>query len=230
MNPQGVSAILLAAGLSSRMGRVNKLALPVDGEPLLRRTARTLCAAGLNEVLVVLGHGAPHAEQMLAGLPVRTLRNPDYRVGQMSSVHQGLAALGGPCAGVMVCLADQPLLTTADIRRIAGAFVTECPRPVLVPIWRGRRGNPIVMGWEQRDAILAGGRNLGCKRLIEKHPALVWPLPMDNDHCVFDLDSPEDYQRLRFRLLAPAVEPADHASRASRLQPGQGQPPVPQPI
>jgi molybdenum cofactor cytidylyltransferase len=199
---EGVSAILLAAGLSRRMGAVNKLALPVDDVPLLRRTAQVLCAARLNEIVVVLGHEAEQAERMLAGLALRTVRNPDYSLGQMTSVHQGLAALSAPCAGVMVCLSDQPLLESADVDHIVRAFINDCPRSVLVPTWQGHRGNPIVLAWEHRAEILSGGRNLGCKRLIQNNPDLVWTLPMPNDHCVFDLDSPEDYQRLRFRRVS----------------------------
>jgi molybdenum cofactor cytidylyltransferase len=208
MKGGGVSAILLAAGLSRRMGATNKLTLPVDGVPLLRRTAQVLSAAWLNEVVVVLGHEAELVAPLLAGLPVRTVQNPDYRAGQMTSVHCGLAALSAPCAGVMICLSDQPLLEAADIERIADTFVRDCPRSVLVPSWRGRRGNPIVLAWAHREAILAGGRNLGCKRLIQNNPDLVWPLEMPNDHCVFDLDSPEDYQRLRFRRVSNELEPA----------------------
>jgi len=207
MSIGGVSAILLAAGLSRRMGTMNKLALPVDGVPLLRHSAQVLCAAGLEDIVVVLGHDAELTAPLLAGLPVRTVRNADFCVGQMSSVHAGLAAVAGPCAGVMICLADQPLLTAGDLRRIAAAFVEDCPRPVLVPTWQGRRGNPIVLAWSQRDAILAGGRNLGCRRLIQNDPDLVWPLPMPNDHCVFDLDQPADYQRLRFRRVSAGLHP-----------------------
>ena len=207
MKGGGVSAILLAAGLSRRMGATNKLTLPVDGVPLLRRTAQVLSAAWLNEVVVVLGHEAELVAPLLAGLPVRTVQNPDYRAGQMTSVHRGLAALSAPCAGVMICLSDQPLLEAADIERIADTFVRDCPRSVLVPSWRGRRGNPIVLAWAHREAILAGGRNLGCKRLIQNNPDLVWPLPMPNDHCVFDLDQPADYQRLRFRRVSAGLHP-----------------------
>jgi molybdenum cofactor cytidylyltransferase len=179
------------------MGAVNKLSLLVDGVPLLRRTAVILSEARLQEIVVVLGHEAEQAEQMLTGLPVRIVHNADYRDGQMTSVHCGLEALESRSAGVMVCLSDQPLLTTADIDHIAGAFVADCPRSVLVPTWQGRRGNPIVLAWAHRAEVLSGGRNLGCKRLIQNNPELVWTLEMPNDHCVVDVDSPEDYQALQ---------------------------------
>ena len=93
----------------------------------------------------------------------------------------------------MICLADQPLLTTADIDGLIEAFLRRERGSILVPTYKGERGNPIVLAAEHRASILAGERNLGCKRLIERHPELVTTREMDNDHCVFDLDTPEDY-------------------------------------
>ena len=204
MRQGGVSALLLAAGESRRMGTINKLALTVEGTPLLRRTAMTLLSATLNEIVVVLGHKAEEARALLEGLPLRLVENPDYAQGQMTSVYRGMQALQQPCDGVMVCLSDQPLIEANDLNALMRAFVEECPRSVLVPTFQGRRGNPIVLAWRHREAILAGERNLGCKRLIEKHPSLVWPYPMDNDHCVFDLDTPADYERLLARWTGQA--------------------------
>ena len=85
-----VSAVLLAAGQSRRMGADNKLLLPIDGEPVVRRTARQLLGAGLEEVVVVLGHEADSVSGALDGLAVRAVVNPDYRDGQMTSVRAGL--------------------------------------------------------------------------------------------------------------------------------------------
>lgn len=184
------------------MQGANKLTLEIAGVPLLRRTASTLLAASLTELVVVLGHQADVARSILDGLPLRVVENPHYREGQMTSVHCGMRALEQTCDGVMVCLADQPLLETADVDTLVRAFLDECPRSVLVPTFEGRRGNPIVLAHRHREAILAGERNLGCKRLIERNPDLVWPFPMDNDHCVVDLDQAEDYQRLRSRFSA----------------------------
>ena len=127
----------------------------------------------------------------------------------MTSVHCGMQALRAPCDGVMVCLSDQPLLETVDLDTMIRAFLNDCPRSVLVPTFEGRRGNPIVLAHSHREAILAGDRNLGCKRLIQKNPELVWPLPMDNDHCVFDLDTPADYERLT-SMASTAVRNRNH--------------------
>ncbi len=194
-----VSAILLAAGESRRMGTVNKLALPVGGRALVRRTAEKLLQAGLEEVVAVVGHESGRVSALLQGLPLRTVHNDDYREGQMTSVFCGMAALHNDCDAVLVCLADLPLLTVEDLMRLIAAFA-DCPTSVLVPTYQGARGNPILLAHAHRAQILAGDRNLGCKRLIEKNPALVTALEMDNDHTVFDLDTPDAYRELRQRL------------------------------
>lgn len=204
------AAILLAAGESRRMGAVNKLALPINGVPLLRRTALKILELGLTEIVVVTGHQAETARDLLRGLPVKLTHNPYYREGQMTSVHRGLEGLRPNCDGVFVCLSDLPLLEVDDLHRIRDAFGAR-PDKVLVPTFEGRRGNPIVMPYAQREEILAGKRNLGCRRLIEKHPALVRTFEMDNDHCVFDLDTPAAYMRFQTRVrIAPS--PDTHAS------------------
>jgi molybdenum cofactor cytidylyltransferase len=192
------SAILLAAGESRRMGAVNKLALPINGMPLLRRSALMLLELGLTEIVVVSGYRAETTRELLRGLPVTLAHNPRYREGQMASVHRGLEMLQRDCDGIFVCLADQPLLEVDDLLSIRGAFGAN-PKKVLVPTFEGRRGNPIVLPNAQRGAILAGSRNLGCRRLIEKTPGLVQPFEMDNDHCVFDLDTPSAYMQYQAR-------------------------------
>lgn len=203
----GFSAILLAAGESRRMGAVNKLTLPVAGQPLLRRTAETLLQAGLRELVAVVGYQQQTVRELLHGLSLRIVENENYAEGQMTSVHCGMGALQQTCDGVLICLADLPLLAVDDLRRLTDAFAN-CPTSVLVPTYQGERGNPIVLAYQHRQRILAGDRNLGCKRLIKKHPELVTAMEMDNDHLVFDLDTPEAYQRLQQRLGA-AADPSD---------------------
>lgn len=196
-----ISAVVLAAGESLRMGAQNKLRLSVEGEPLLRKTMRTLLASRLTEIVVVLGHEAEQSRELLTELPVTVVVNEHYQQGQMSSVHAGMKALSADCDGIMVCLSDQPLLESADINALIEAFAQRSHGSVLVPTYQGQRGNPIVMAYQHRQAILSGDRNLGCKRLIEKNPQLVCSVEMDNEHFVFDVDTPEDYAELVRRTI-----------------------------
>lgn len=195
-----VSALLLAAGESRRMRGLNKLYLDFDGEPLLRRSVRTLLAFPFEEVVVVLGPERERAAELLRDLRVRTTFNPDYAEGQMTSVHAGLAALEWACEGVMICLVDQPRLTAGDLGEIVRVFSRRGGHSIVVPTFEGRRGNPIIIAAAQRDSILGARRNLGCKHLIERHPEEVLAVEMSNDHVVADIDTPEAYHALVARL------------------------------
>ena len=208
----GVAAILLAAGESCRMGPRNKMTLPVAGVPLLRRIASTLVNSEVGEIVAVLGYEEQTARALLAEFPLRLVTNERYREGQMTSVHCGLEALREPCKGIMVCLSDQPLLRVEDIDCLVHAFEQQPPGSVLIPAWQGRRGNPVILAHEHRDAILAGGPGLGCRQYIDAHPQLVAWQEMDNDHVVFDLDTPEDYQRLLHRLACAEIASANRAA------------------
>jgi len=188
-----VSAILLAAGESLRMGEVNKLELLVDGMPLLRRTAEMLLASNLKKVVVVLGHEAEKMRAILKDLPLNFVENDAYRDGQMTSVYKGLLSLSEVCDGVMICLSDQPLLKTEDVNVLIEAFGKRSYGSILVPAFKGKRGNPIIFDYLHRQEILNGERNLGCKKLIEKNPEEVNVFEMNNDNVVFDLDTPKQY-------------------------------------
>lgn len=188
-----ISAVLLAAGESRRMGELNKLGMDVGGESLLRRTANILLASELQEVVVVLGHETDKTLPLLEGLPLKTVTNEFFQEGQMTSVYKGLQSLSKPCDGVMICLSDQPLLESEDINTLISAFAERGRKSVLVPTYMGKRGNPIILENKNKEAILTGDRNLGCKRLIEKNPDLVMTVEMDTNHVVVDLDTPQDY-------------------------------------
>jgi molybdenum cofactor cytidylyltransferase len=197
-----LSAVVLAAGLSLRMGPRNKLLLPIGDVPLVRRSVVTILESHpFAEVIVVTGHESTRVEDALRGLGVRLVFNPHYEEGQMASVRAGLARLGpSPVAGVMVCLADQPSLTAADLRLIGEQFVQRVDRgrpcPVLVPTFGGVRGNPIVLASASLPDILSRGGNFGCKQFVAKNADVVATFEMPNNHVLVDLDHPEDYAAL----------------------------------
>ncbi len=120
----------------------------------------------------------------------------------MTSVRTGLEALSKAVRGVLVCLADQPLLAPEDVTVIAQAFLERRGCAVLVPTFGGARGNPIVLALESMREVLARDANFGCKGFVSQNHDLVTPLPMANDHVLVDLDRPEDYAALLARDAA----------------------------
>lgn len=200
-----ISAVLLAAGESRRMAGTNKLLLPIDGVPLLRRSVLTLLQSMVLEIVVVLGHASRQVQPLIADLPVTICYNDRYADGQMSTVHTGLTALTLGCEGVMICLADQPLLTADDIDFLVAVFATRGTHSVVVPTYDGIRGNPIILSFAQREAILQNSPHLGCKHLVENHPEEVMAVPMITDHVVVDIDTREAYEAVQQRLAVSSA-------------------------
>jgi len=194
------SAIVLAAGTSSRMQGAHKLLLAVGAEPVIRRSVRAVLDAGPREVVVVTGYQEAEVRQALSGLPVRLLANRAFEDGQMSSVAAGAAALTRATDAVMVCLGDMVLLTGEDYRELVRAFAALSEKSILVPHFQGQRGNPVVIASWHLPKLLAGQRNLGCRKLVADHPDEVFAYEAAHDGFVSDLDTPQDYARILRRL------------------------------
>ena len=188
-----IAVILLAAGQSTRMGAPNKLLLEVGGQPMVRRAAKTLLASRVDAVIAVLGHEHAAVAEALGGLPLRTVVNRDHASGQMSSVRAGIEAIDGDPAAIVVALADQPALEPADIDFLIDAFLASPEPKILVPVRGGQRGNPIVMPGAERQTLLDGGFNFGCRNLIERHPEAVAKIEVPNPHYMQDIDTPAAY-------------------------------------
>lgn len=185
------SAVLLAAGSGSRMGLKPKSLLELNGEPLIRRSARQLLDAGVTQLVVVLGHYAADIEAPLDGLPVHKVYNPDPDQGLVSSQRLGLQALSDNTDTVIMSLADQPLVTTQDIQTLLHAFAPST-QDMLFPFVNGQPGNPVLLSARARLEILAGESQFGCKEWRQSHAAQTLKLPTENLHFVTDLDRPED--------------------------------------
>jgi molybdenum cofactor cytidylyltransferase len=198
-NYSNFEVILLAAGLSKRMGPVNKLLLPMGDEALVRRTASLYCSLGMR-VHVILGHEAPHVRSQLQGLPLTTIVNPDFEQGQKTSVRVGLQHVALDGDGLLIALSDQPLLQSSDIAALCDAYLQGQRDKVLVPHFQEERGNPILFPSSLAKQISNQGRVPGCRRFIDANPDLTEPYMAKNNHFTFDLDTPEDLARSKETL------------------------------
>lgn len=190
-SPARIGAIILAAGQSRRMGRVNKLLAEVDGAPMVVHVARMLLASRAAPVVVVLGHQPDDVKAALAGLDVTFARNPDFATGLSSSLKAGIAALPDDVAGAVVALGDMPGVTTADVDALVDAFDPHAGRTICVPVHDGKRGNPVL--WARRyfaDMTSVSG-DVGARHLIGENADQVCEVPRDNPGVLIDLDTPE---------------------------------------
>jgi CTP:molybdopterin cytidylyltransferase MocA len=191
-----VGAVLLAAGAGSRIGGRPKCLLELGGVPLIRRQLIALSGAGVDEVVVVLGHHAEQVEPAVAAFPVTIVRNPNPDEGQVSSQRIGLAALSGKLDAVLVALADQPLIQAQDVTELIGAYKK---RPqgasVVFPQVNGEPGNPVIFSSAVREEILAGAANVGCRQWRGANPQAVAPFACDNRRYKIDIDTVDDIER-----------------------------------
>ena len=204
MKPVRFSAVVLAAGSSTRMTGRHKLLLPLGHEPVIRRTVRAALDAGPEKVVVVTGFGADAIGEAIADLSATIVHNSRHAEGQMTSVAAGVAALGAGYDAVMICLGDMAILEAADYRELVDAYGAMPQGSILVPRRDGERGNPVIFSAQHIPEVIAGNRNLGCRKLIADHPDEVHPYAPTHDRFFVDLDTPADYANLLQRLSLPA--------------------------
>ena len=194
-----ISAVILAAGMSTRMGGPNKLLLAYRGTSLIANTVDQVTRARVGETLVVVGHQAHLVREALAGKAVRFVDNPGFAEGQGSSVQAGVRAVSPAATGIMICLTDLPQVETADLNRLIDGFETALAqgRNVAVPVFQGERGNPVLIAAGYREEMLATrGPVAGCKGIVKRCPERVQSVEMPNDHVLRDIDTMDDYRRL----------------------------------
>lgn len=212
------SAVLLAAGRSTRMAGACKQLLPVPTAhgacAAVRVVAQALLEAGMEEVVVVTGPAADLVRLAVQGMALRVCRVTDAHGGQMHSVATGVAALTRPCRAVMICLADMPLLRAEDYRALAEAFADLPRQAIMLPYHRGQRGHPVVFSAQRVPEVRSGALHPGCRRLIAAHPDDVVRFETGHDRCLVDMDTPEDYAAVCWRLAARAQALAAQCSVA----------------
>jgi molybdenum cofactor cytidylyltransferase len=195
---QRVVAVVLAAGVSSRMGERSKVLLPWDGRTVIETVVTRLIAARVSEVAVVTGHRAADVATVLAHLPVTLVHNPNFAQGEMlSSLQTGLRSLSPDTAACLVVMGDQPTLEGRVVGRLLDAYA-EGRGDLLVPVYRGQRGHPVLFArrfWPELLALEAGAP----RDVLRRYPDLTISVEVDTDSILRDIDTPEQYRAERRR-------------------------------
>jgi molybdenum cofactor cytidylyltransferase len=198
-----VPAVILAAGKSSRMGR-SKATLPLaGGETFLSRLIRTLHEAGVEDVVVVVGHDPETILKSLehSELMFRLVMNPDYESGQLSSVLAGLRAIDRPgVSAMLLSLVDVPLASTATVRAVLERHRAKRP-PIVRPVSRGRHGHPVVVDRLLFSLLRAADPSQGIKPVVRAHVSASGDVDVDDEGAFTDIDTPEEYARVIARSM-----------------------------
>ncbi|MCG7493280.1 NTP transferase domain-containing protein [Thalassobius sp. Cn5-15] len=198
-----VAAILLAAGLSRRMGDRNKLLLHVAGKPMVRHLAETYLSVVTSPLTVVTGHQACEVRAALAGLPLVFAHNNDFGQGQPGSVATGLGVVSDADL-LLIGLADQAYLQADDLRQLMRWHRSNDSRKITVPKQGAVRGNPIIVPRVLRPRLTENPDRPGCMRLTRDRPELVQFAPLRAPGFYTDVDTPHDYAALRQKEMEGA--------------------------
>ncbi len=184
-----VGALILAAGLSRRMGR-DKLSAPVGGVPLVRRVAQAVLASRADPILVVTGPDGEVVRSALAGMPLGFCVNPAPERGLSGSLAAGLEAADPSLDGIIVCLGDMPDVSAHTLDALVAALAAEPSLAACIPVQAGRRGNPVLLArriWPDARALTG---DAGARRILNGRED-AREVPVDDPGIHLDLDTPD---------------------------------------
>lgn len=190
-----ISGVVLAAGQSSRIGGTKQL-LAFRGSTILGRVIANARGSLLDEIIVVLGHDAIEIQNKVDFAGVKVVLNDDYKKGQSSSLKMGLNNVSNRSHAAMFLLGDQPLVDECVINKVIRAY-EESLSPIVIPVFAGRRGNPVVIGRELFGELAASAKgDAGARVLFNRHADLIHHMEMDSRFIHVDVDTLEDYKSL----------------------------------
>jgi molybdenum cofactor cytidylyltransferase len=193
-----IAAVVLAAGMSSRMGRDKALLRVPGGSWFLSQLASTLRAGGCTEVVAVVGaaEDAIRAAVEREAIPVRLVRNPDPARGQLSSLHAAMDWVAGSAPrALLVVPVDLPLVAPHTVGRVIAAWARS-GAPIVRPSWRGRHGHPVLFDAQLLPELRAADLSAGARTVVRAHALEACDVEVDDPGAFDDIDTPGDYRRI----------------------------------
>ncbi len=205
-----ISAIILAAGESTRMGRPKQL-IELDGEPMMQKSLQTLLSSPVDEIVIVLGSlHATIREKLFENISVldktpqgdvnvRSVVNELSREGMGSSIRKGIQALSPASEAAVIALADQPFIKSDTITSLIRAFTTS-GKGIALPRHGERRGHPVIFGAKYYPALCLLPPDRGANTILRDNSQDVLTLDVDDEGILIDIDTPEDLTRYRYLI------------------------------
>ncbi len=190
---QRIGGVVLAAGGARRYG-APKLLLPWKGEAIVRQVVKTALSAGLSPVVVVAGEQIDEIRDAVSDLDVKLVHNLDWESGQSSSVKAGIGAIPANAGGCIFMLGDQPRIPPALVSALVEKHAASLS-PLVAPLVDGQRGNPVLFDRETFPDFLTLSGDAGGRSLFSRYP-VEW-VPWHDAGVLMDVDTPQDYQRLK---------------------------------
>ena len=187
-----VSAIVLAAGSSNRMGTPKAL-LKIGEKSFLRHIVEVLYSSRVLDVVIVLGSGAEQIQQTLTWFNGKIVINENWKRGQLSSIIKGLDALEQKdLHGIMICPVDRPLITQSLVVDLLQAF-WKSKKKIIIPNYDGQRGHPVIFSTDLLGELKRAPHNVGARAIVRAHPEEIFEVRTDERGVIINIDTPEDY-------------------------------------
>jgi molybdenum cofactor cytidylyltransferase len=189
------SAVILAAGTSTRIGAVKQL-LPLDGRPLLQHVLDNVRASAVRDVVLVLGSSAEAIRREIDAQNVHVVLNENYQQGMGTSLRAGLSAVDPEAEAALIVLADQPFVRPATLNQLIAEH-RRSRAQIVIPTYRGFRGNPVLLDRSVFPEVMALGGDIGCRAIFGEHPQGILKVPVDDVGILLDIDRQGDFEALR---------------------------------
>jgi molybdenum cofactor cytidylyltransferase len=189
-----ISAVVLAAGMSTRLGRPKQL-LSIGDQTMIEVVIDKLLEAEIEEIVVVVGYHADRIKELLIERDIQIIYNPDYKLGQSTSLIKAIEALNEKCMGILCMLGDQPLIKLSTLNSLITEF-KEGENLIVFPKYNDQRGNPVIFSTELKSEMLKVSGDQGARSLLIKYKDQSKAIEVDDQGVIFDIDTESDYQRL----------------------------------
>lgn len=191
-----ISAIVLAAGKSSRMGAENKMLLPFKGSTVIDTVINSLEQSLVDEIIVVENHEISISQELDYGTKVKFAINIAAAQGLTTSIQCGIKSASSTTNGYLIGLGDMPLLTNNDYNLLINKFLEINTKVILIPKFNNKRGNPVLFSSDFKEDILILKDKEGCKPIVAANDNYVTEVTFANNNCLIDIDTLDDYNRL----------------------------------
>lgn len=191
-----VAIIILAAGMSARMGNVNKLLLEFGGTSMIRHVVEMALASRAANVMVVIGNEFERIEKALRGLPLSFIRNPNFSQGMSTSLRAGLAGLDENVAAAVIVLGDMPDVPVEVVNALINRFEETGCRKICVPVSGGNRGNPVLLPRWLFSELRSLKGDKGARQVITSHSDEVIEVQIDSSAIHRDVDIPANIEAM----------------------------------
>jgi molybdenum cofactor cytidylyltransferase len=186
-----ISAIVLAAGKSERMGRPKAL-LEFGGRTFLENILDTISRSSIAHTSIVVGHHRREIENAVQSDSI--VFNPDYEQGMVTSLQTGIRALPPASIGAFLFLVDHPVV---EVETIEAMIPRAAPGRIVQPTFEGRRGHPVFLGVDVLREILGLPSSQGADVVVRRDPGRIIEIPVNTPGILIDVDTPEEYEKLR---------------------------------